>query len=87
MFVYHYRLRDRYNLPVVNLAVLADEQVSWRPTHYTYSKWGCQAGLEFPVVKLLDYRSRLLELEQSVNPFSVMVVAHLQASNCKFKIS
>jgi hypothetical protein len=41
MFEYHYRLRDRYNLPVVNLAVLADERKSWRPSRLEYSLWGC----------------------------------------------
>ena len=79
MFVYHYRLRDRYNLPVVTLAVLADKRESWRPTGYSYSLWGCQVNLEFPMVKLLDYKSQLSELEQNPNPFSVFVITHLQA--------
>ncbi|WP_299492116.1 transposase [Acaryochloris sp. IP29b_bin.137] len=79
MFVYHYRLRDRYNLPVVTLAILADKRVSWRPAGYSNSLWGCRVSLDFPIVKLLDYESQLSELEQSSNPFSVIVVAHLQA--------
>jgi hypothetical protein len=56
MFEYHYRLHDRYHLPVVNLAVLADERTNWRPTHLEYSLWGCQVSFDFPVVKLLDYK-------------------------------
>jgi hypothetical protein len=79
MFEYHYRLRDRYHLPVVNLAVLADERTNWRPTHLEYSLWGCQVSFDFPVVKLLDYKSQLSTLEQSANPFAVVVIAHLQA--------
>lgn len=79
MFEYHYRLRDRYNLPVVNLAVLADERQNWRPTHLEYSLWGCQVSFDFPVVKLLDYKSQLSTLEQCTNPFAVVVIAHLQA--------
>lgn len=79
MFVYHYRLRDRYNLPVVTLAVLADKRLSWRPEGYNDSLWGCQVTLDFPMVKLLDYEAQLPELEQSPNPFAVIVVAHLQA--------
>lgn len=79
MFVYHYRLRDRYNFPVVNLAVLADENASWRPTQYGYALWGCQTNFEFPMVKLLDYKPQFAVLEQSSNPFAVVVAAHLQA--------
>jgi hypothetical protein len=64
---------------VVNLAVLADERTSWRPTQYGYDSWGCQISFEFPMVKLLDYKSQLAVLEQSSNPFAVVVAAHLQA--------
>ena len=32
MFVYHYRLFDRYRQPVASLALLADTTTSWRPS-------------------------------------------------------
>ena len=79
MYVYNYRLFDRYDRWVVSLAVLGDEQVEWRPEGYGYTLWGCQAGLRFPVVKLLDYEPRLEVLEESRNPFAVIVMAHLKA--------
>ncbi len=41
MFVYHYRLFDRYRKPVVSLAVLADPEAVWRPKSYRYARWGC----------------------------------------------
>ena len=31
MFIYYYRLRDRYNRQVASLAVLGDGQNGWRP--------------------------------------------------------
>ena len=62
MFVYYYRLFDRYHLPLANLAVLADERTDWRPDQYWRRLWGCTAGIEFPVVKLLDSRGREAEL-------------------------
>lgn len=46
---------------------------------FKYALWGCRAGLEFPVVKLLDYERQWEVLEQSRNPFSVMVMSHLKA--------
>ena len=78
MFVYHYRLYDRYRKPIVSLAVLGDERPLWRPTHYRQALWGCQINLRFPVVKLLDYEQRWGELEASANPFAVVVMAHLK---------
>jgi len=36
MYVYHYRLFDRYRKPVVSLAVLADLEAAWRPRTYRY---------------------------------------------------
>src|SRR5262249_55972622 len=78
MFVYSYRIYDLYRRPVVSLAVLCDEQPGWRPDHFEYNLWGCQVGLRFPVVKLVDYRQNEAALEQSANPFAVVVLAQLK---------
>ncbi len=78
MYVYNYRLFDRYDRWVVSLAVLGDEQTNWRPDSYGYELWGCRAGLWFPVAKLLDYETQWAALEQSNNPFAVIVMAHLK---------
>ena len=78
MYVYHYRIFDRFRRPVVSLAVLGDEQRSWRPQHFGYRLWGCSMRLEFPIVKLLDYGDRVAELEAERNPFAAVVVAHLK---------
>jgi len=77
MFIYHYRLRDRYNRRVANLAVLGDEQASWRPDCYQDELLGCRLEFHFPTVKLLDYASRTEELEGCDNPFAVLVLAHI----------
>ncbi len=79
MYIYHYRFFDRYGGSVVSVAVLADDDPGWRPSDYGYELWGCRLRLEFPTVKLLDYESRLAELESSDNPFAIVVLAHLQS--------
>lgn len=76
MYVYHYRLFDRYHRQVASLAVLIDDVVGWRPQAFGYELWGCEVGIRFPTVKLLDYRQRWQELEQDRNPFAVVVMAH-----------
>jgi hypothetical protein len=79
MFTYHYRIYDRYEREVVSLAVLGDEQKSWRPQEYGYGRWGCSMSLRFPIVKLLDYDLKTLETND--NPFAAVVIAHRQTQN------
>ncbi len=78
MYVYNHRLFDKYDREVISLAVLGDDQATWRPTSYGYSRWGFESRLQFPVVKLLDYQTQWSTLEQSANPFAVIVMAHLR---------
>jgi hypothetical protein len=78
MFVYHYRIFDRFNQPILSLAILGDSSPNWRPHCFGYEIGGCQLSFKFPIVKLVDYKERWEELEQSRNPFSVVVRTHLK---------
>jgi hypothetical protein len=60
--------------------VLTDDRPDWRPARYEQALWGCRALLEFPSVKLLDYRDRVAALEASDNPFALVVLAQLAAT-------
>jgi hypothetical protein len=79
MFVYHYRLFDRYDREVVSLAILGDDRPNWRPNHFGYGRWGCRMDFAFPIVKLLDYQAQEASLESDPNPFATVVLAHLKA--------
>jgi hypothetical protein len=79
MYVYNYRVFDRYNRPVASLAVLADDDPDWRPTDFRSNLFGCEAGIRFPAVKLLDFAAHEAMLEASINPFAQVVLAHLKA--------
>jgi hypothetical protein len=83
MFVYNYRIFDRYNRTVVSLAVLGDRRPGWRPHHFSYGLWGCQMAFESPVVKLLDYAAALPALERDTNPFAAVVLAHLKTQETR----
>ena len=87
MYVYNYRLFDRYDRPVVSLAMLTDASPTWRPMRYAYSLWGCRVSLVFPVVKVRAYRERWAELEASDNPFATVVMAHLQSHATRRRLS
>lgn len=83
MFTYQYRLRDRYNIDVVSLAVLADTRKSFRPTTFYYQRWGCELSFTFPTAKLIDWEARWAELEASDNVFALVVMAQIQAKRVK----
>ena len=77
MFVYNYRLYDRYRQPVASLAVLADTTANWRPNHFGFAVLGCEHELRFPAVKLLDYAAQQDQLYSNPNPFALVTLAHL----------
>ena len=45
MYVYNYRLFDRYNRPVASFAILADTEPGWRPSEFHYELWGSEVRL------------------------------------------
>ena len=84
MYVYNYRIYDRYRIDVVSLAVLADGNKNFRPSKYEVKYWGFTHIFEFPTVKLLDYDEK--ELETSDNIFAIIVLANLKSLKTKNKI-
>lgn len=83
VFTYYYRLVDRYDRPVMSLAVLADERATWRPSVYETALWGCELTFHFPVVKLRDWVTQRATLEVDPNPFAAIVLAHLAAQETR----
>ncbi len=77
MYRYHLRIFDHFDREPVSIAVLADPEPGWRPGRFSYERWGCRAGLEYPVAKLTDWADRLEELSHGSNPFGIAVSAHL----------
>jgi predicted transposase YdaD len=78
MFVYNYRLFDRYNRTVASFAILGDNRSGWRPDRFGYELWGTKVGIQFSTAKLLDYAADEAALESNPNPFAVVVLAHLK---------
>lgn len=83
MYIYNYRIFDRFRHPVISLALLGDDQRNWRPSRFAYSLWGFSLCVEFPVAKLLDFADRQPELETEPNPFAAVVLAHLKSRETK----
>ena len=78
MFIYHYRIFDRYNVEVVSLAVCTELMPASHTTPYQRARWGCELTFRFPVVRLQEIGRAWEELEQDPNPLAVVVMAHLK---------
>ena len=86
LFEYYYRLYDRYGIPIMTLAILADGNRAWRPSVYQAKVWGTEVlSFRFFAIKLLDYADKIEFLEQTANPFGVIVLAQLAALKTRKK--
>ncbi len=81
LFIYHYRIFDKFRAAVITLALLTDFDPAWRPGRFARELAGCQVRFEFPVRKLMDYNEE--ELATSQNPFAFIAQAHLKARATK----
>ncbi len=77
MYVYNYRIYDKYRKPVTSLAILADESTTWKPSGFTYTQWGCKIDFQFPIVKLKELGKDMDALLADLNPFAIITAAHL----------
>ena len=83
MFVYNYRIYDRFKIPVTSIAILADDSSSWNPEPFHYGMWGSVTGCDYIKSKLLDYKTKKAYLEEKNNPFAIVVMAHIKALETK----
>ena len=83
MFTYYYRLIERFDEPVVSMAILTDTGKHFRPDHYRYELMGCAIRFDFLCVKLLDLQDQLDDMLASDNIFALLVAAQLIAKQVK----
>lgn len=83
MLIYNYRLYDKYQKPILSCAILTDNQEHWRPDYYETGFYGSKLSLKFLVIKLVDYRGKERELEESNNIFASVILTHLSAMEIK----
>lgn len=77
MFVYNYRLSDRYQVPIVSIAILTDGDPDWRPHQYRQGMFGCTIEINFLVIKILDFAAQRHKLEIMNKPFALVLLAQL----------
>ena len=77
LYVYNYRIYDRYKKKVITLAILTDENKNYRPDTFEINMWGFVNIFQFPVIKLLDYKDKI-DIERAKNQFEIITFAHLK---------
>ena len=83
MLTYNNRISDAYDVDVVSLAILTDDNPHFRPDRYRHERWGCEHLFRFPTAKLLDHGKDWDALEADLNPFSIVVMAHFKTQEVK----
>lgn len=78
MYVYNYRIFDRFKVHAASFALIGGGSGNWNPGFYENGLWGCRVRFEFPVVRLSDYKDGTAGLKNRDNPFRVVVQAHLK---------
>lgn len=85
MQLYHARLRDRFGMHVISLAILGDPSPTWRPDGAADLIEGYGTTFHFPIVKLLDFRDRRALLLEAHEPAAMAIATHLIAIDTRRK--
>lgn len=83
IYIYNYRIFDKYDAEVISLALLTDSPRASQRMTWQVQRWDCDLTFRFPVISLADYETRWDELEASRNPFALAVMAHLRVKQAR----
>lgn len=75
MYVYNYRIFDKYRKRTASVAVLIDGDRKFRPDSFRMELFGCVTVFKFPVIKLLDFDREGIEKDDS--PFAIVTRVQL----------
>lgn len=75
MYVYNYRIFDKYRKRTASVAVLIDSDRKFRPESFRMELFGCVTLFQFPVIKLLDFDREGIEKDDS--PFAIVTRVQL----------
>lgn len=84
MYRYYYRLQDKYpQRRIASLAILTDQGRHHTLGRHEQRLWQTHLSFSFPVVDLQQVGNDRRALENSTNPFAVVVMAQLEAHRTK----
>ena len=77
LFIYHYRIFDRYGVSPLTLVILGDPSRKWRPTSYQYQSLGCGITFRFLICKTIDFDGKLDDPRYRHQQALFIIAAHL----------
>jgi predicted transposase/invertase (TIGR01784 family) len=77
MFVYFYRIYDKYQVEITSIAILSDPNPSYNPNKFEKEFLGTKISFEFNIYKILSQDPKVLEA--SDNPFALVMLTAYQA--------
>ena len=77
LFIYHYRIFDKYGVSPLTLAILGDTSRKWRPTSYHYQTLGCGITFLFRICKTIDFKGKLDDPRYRHQQALFIIAAHL----------
>ncbi len=73
MFIYFYRIYDLFKQKIVAFTIFTDPERNYKPSEFNYDFFGTSLNYKYRTYKVLDVKDA--ELENSDNPFSLVVLA------------
>jgi hypothetical protein len=84
MFQYYYRIREKYNQPVMAFAVLTDDNPNYRPTEFSEGFLDTKLLYQYKTLKLSDYRPEDFQKTDNIFAFALEVAWYgLKANKTK----
>ncbi len=77
LFIYHYRIFDKYGVSPLTLAILGDTSRKWRPTSYRHQLFGCGITFHFRICKTIDFEDKLDDPRYRHQQTLFIIAAHL----------
>ena len=77
LFIYHYRIFDKYGVSPLTLVILGDPSRKWRPTSYHYQSLGCGITFRFLICKTIDFEGKLDDPRYRHQQALFIIAAHL----------
>ena len=73
MFQYYYRIREKYNRPVMAFAILTDDNPNYRPTEFFEGFLETELLYKYKTLKLSDYRPEDFQKTDNIFAFALEV--------------
>jgi hypothetical protein len=77
IYVYNYRIFDRYKKEVITLVIMTDESKTYKPDKFEIKRWGFHLLCKYPLIKLIDYQGKV-DFDKAQNPFEIVTFVHLK---------